>query len=70
MKAIRTIMLGILLMSGIVALISEPADNVDFLTALVASKLIGAILLIVVVILAQRWHKNGKIYDYEQFCDD
>lgn len=70
MKAIRSILLAILAFAGIVALISEPADNVDFLTALVASKLIGAILLIVVVILAQRWHKNGKIYDYEQFCDD
>jgi uncharacterized Tic20 family protein len=70
MKAIRSILLAILASAGIVALISEPADNVDFLTALIASKLIGAILLIVVVILAQRWHKNGKIYDYEQFCDD
>jgi hypothetical protein len=70
MKAIRSILLAILAFAGIVALISEPADNVDFLTALIASKLIGAILLIVVVILAQRWHKNGKIYDYEQFCDD
>lgn len=70
MKAIRSILLAILAFAGIVALISEPADNVDFLTALVASKLIGAILLIVVVILANKWHKNGKIYDYEQFCDD
>lgn len=70
MKAIRSILLAILAFAGIVALISEPADNVDFLTALIASKLIGTILLIVVVILANKWHKNGKIYDYEQFCDD
>lgn len=70
MKALRTTLLTIMAVAGFILLISEPADNTDWLTAFLTSKGIGFALLFAVLQLASTWHKNGKIYDVSEYTNE
>lgn len=66
----KTITLSTIAVLAFILLIAEPASEDNFLTALIASKLGGLVLIYLDIYLYQRWNRQGKMDNLKRWMEN